>query len=325
MNDIAEKLNNEGVQFFMQGNFSEAKQKYKAALKKEPLYATTLNNLGMLCLQENDYKQAEKYFRQALKEKTSATYLLNLGHALANQNKLDEAETAYSESIQLNYASLMAWKSLASLYQFKKEFVKSSQTWKYIIENFDNDNEYKIQLAKDLIALESFDHALAVLHEASLRTKHQEIIWYYIAQIQLHKTNYGLALKAINQAVAIEPINNKFRILLANIYLAKSDLSNALNAWDTLLELNPQNRKIRMDKAVALLAHHQIDASLIEIETVLKEDKSDSKALFYKAIALMEKNENSKEAQNLLSKLKASGTMYGKKAFEILEKMKSKK
>ena len=180
MNATAEKLNNEGVRFFMQGNFSKAKQKYKDALKKEPNYATTLNNLGMLSLQEKEYIKAETYFQQAIEQKSSATYLLNLGHALANQKKFKEAEKMYKESINLKLSSIMAWKSLASLFQFTKQYSNAIQSWQYIIENIDNDNEYKIQLGKDFIALKDYDSALAVFHEALNNSKNRDLSLIHI-------------------------------------------------------------------------------------------------------------------------------------------------
>ena len=44
MNTQVEQLNNDGVQFFLGGKFSEAKQKYEEALSLSPNYPTTLNN-----------------------------------------------------------------------------------------------------------------------------------------------------------------------------------------------------------------------------------------------------------------------------------------
>ena len=156
MNKQVEELNNDGVKFFLNGNPKEAKDKYLQALEISPNYATTLNNLGMLYLQEKDFIQAEKCFTEANREKDNPTYLLNLGHVYANRNLLEMAEEYYLKSIELDPKSLMAWKSMASLYQYQKRYHDSIKIWENIIENQSRDSFYKIQLVKDLIELKEF-------------------------------------------------------------------------------------------------------------------------------------------------------------------------
>ena len=199
MQKQVEQLNNEGVKFFLKGNLKEAKTKYQEALAISPDHATTLNNLGMLYLQEKDFVNAEMCFKEANKGKNNPTYLLNLGHTYANRNLLGEAEECYLKSIEFNPNSLMAWKSLASLYQFRRNYSKSIKIWENIIQNYSRDACYKIQLAKDLIGLEEFGYALEVLSRIVDSEKYQELAWYYIALIHLNSKNYGLAEIAINK------------------------------------------------------------------------------------------------------------------------------
>ena len=152
MEKQVEQLNKEGVCLFLSGNFNEAKDKYRQALDMMPDYPSTLNNLGMLSLQEKNYPEAEAYFLKAIQIKESSTYLLNLGHVYANMNKLEKAEEHYLRSIELNPDSLMAWKSLGSLYQFQKKYLQSVGVWQNIIGNYSDDPDFKIQLAKDILS-----------------------------------------------------------------------------------------------------------------------------------------------------------------------------
>jgi len=279
MEKQVEELNNEGVRFFMNGNLVEAKSKYLEALKISPGHATTLNNLGMLYLQEKDFEKAEMYFLEANKEKDNPTYLLNLGHALANRNLLDQAEECYLKSIELNPNSLMAWKSLASLCQFRKKFSESVKIWENMIQNYSRDPYYKIQLAKDLIELTEYQYALNVLSQAARSEKYQELAWYYTAVIHLNSKNFGLAESAINKSLALKPDNEPFRILAATVYLSLSQLNQALFHWDYLLRMNENNHKIRTDKAVALLAHGYKGEALAELNLVISGDQENVKAV----------------------------------------------
>lgn len=323
MNKQVEQLNNEGVQFFLNGNLKDAKTKYQEALEISPGHPTTLNNLGMLYLQEKDFEKAELYFREANKEKDNPTYLLNLGHVFANQNLLQKAEEFYLKSIELNPDSLMAWKSLASLCQFMKNYSRSVKIWENIIQNYSRDPYYKIQLAKDLIELKEYQYALNVLSQASQFEKFQEIAWYYTAIIHVNSKNFGLAETAINKSLAIKPDNESFRILAATIYLSLSQLNQALFHWNYLLRLNENNHKIRTDKGVALLAHGFKNEALTEFNLVISRDQNNAKALYYKALALHESDAGSQEALQILRALGAGEHVYAKKAAQLLAKYES--
>ena len=323
MNNQVEQLNNEGVKYFLKGNFEDARIKYQEALEISPQYATTLNNLGMLYLQEKDFEKAEFYFKEANEEKENPTYLLNLGHAYANRNMLDEAEDCYTKSIELNPSSLMALKSIASLYQFRKKFYDSVKIWELIIGNYSRESFYKIQLAKDLIEIKEYQYALRVLADASEYENHQELAWYYSAVIHLNSKNFGLAESAINKSLGLKPDNESFRILAATIALSLSNLDEALFHWNFLLKMNENNHKVRNDKAVGLLAHGHKNEALAELDIVLSNEPDNTKALYYKALTLHEMKKNDREAKKILETLKDGNHNYATSAAELLMKYKS--
>lgn len=322
MENQVEQLNNEGVKFFLNGNFSAAKNKYREALEISPEYPTTLNNLGMVLLQEKKYTEAEKCFKRAVGIKENPTYFLNLGHVYANLNQPGKAEDNYLKSIELNPDSLMAWKSLGSLYQFQKKYFHSVKIWKNIIENYSRDPYYKIQMAKDLIALKEFGQALSVLSEAAGQDKYQEMVWYYTAMIHFSQSNFGIAESAIKKALAVKPGDESCRILAATIYLGLSQLDKAVIHWDYLLKVNENNHKVRIDKAVALLANGYRKQALEELNFVILKEEQNVKALFYKALTLMEMNENLREAKEILNVLKSGNHPFRDKAAGLLEKLR---
>lgn len=321
MNHQVEELNNEGVKLFLNGNFKEAKTKYQEALQISPLYATTLNNLGMLYLQEKDFKNAELYFSKANNEKDHPTYLLNLGHAYANQNLLEQAEKCYVKSIEINSNSLIAWKSIGSLYQFQRRFTDSVSVWEKIIQDYSRDPFYKIQLAKDLIELKEFQLALKVLADASNFENYKELAWYYSAVIHLNSKNFGLAEAAINKSLALQPDNESFRILAATVYLGLSQLDKALFHWNYILRIDESNHKVRTDKAVALLAHGFTNYALNELNKVISIDRNNEKALYYKALTFIELKQNKNKAVEILNALIMGGNAYSKNAKELLSKI----
>ncbi|WP_372756901.1 tetratricopeptide repeat protein [Mariniflexile sp.] len=316
-----ERLNKEGVKLFLNGKFEDAKNKYMEALEINPSFPATLNNIGMCFLQEQDFIKAETYFNNAINEKESDSYLLNLGHALANQGCFEKAEKKYKKSIAINPTSLMAYKSLGSLYQKQKRFSESIKVWETVINNYSRDPLFIIELAKDLIQLSEYYSALAALYEAEKFEKNRDLTWYYMSLIHFHLKNFGLAEKAIKRSVGIKPDNQSFRAMLAAIYLGVSDIKNAIKQWDFILTLDKNNTPIRLDKAVALLAFGYKKEALEIFEFILNQDSSNEKANYYKALTLLEINKSDKNAINTLKNISSNESLFSKQASDILMKL----
>ncbi|TDQ22714.1 tetratricopeptide repeat protein [Tenacibaculum caenipelagi] len=323
MAENVEQLNNEGVKLFLKGNIKEAKSKYNKALKINPLYAATLNNLGMVSLQEKNFIKATNYFKNALKIKESATYFLNLGHAYANLNSFKLAEGQYIKAIDKAPDSLMGYKSLASLYQVQKQYDESVKVWEYIIANLSHDVSFKLHLAKDYIQLKEYQSALSVLYEASKQEKQQELTWYYISLIHFNSKNFGLAETAVKNALHIKPKELSFKSLLAAIHLGLSDVENAIKQWDEILAIEPFNDKIRIDKGVTLLSQGFIKESLNELNIVLRNDSKNEKANYYKAIAFLEANKLN-DAISILNSIVNTGGAFKEGAEKVLNKVNKK-
>ncbi len=322
MEEKVKKLNNEGVKYFLKGHFGEARKKYLEALEIIPVHPATLNNLGMVLLQEKKFSEAEKLFFKASQQKENSTYHLNLGHAYANQKKNQKAEACYLKSIHLKPDALMAWKSLATLYQFQKNYYKSVETWEHICKNINADPSFKIQWAKDLMALGEHEKALERFSEVIGHEQYQEQGWYSMGLIHFKKNNFGMAEKSIKKVLAINPDHEASRMLAAVVYLGTSQLDKALFHWNYLLRLNENNHKVRTDKAVALLANGFKKEALTELNRVLLHDKDNPKALYYKALTNIEMKVDLHEAAQILKQLQSAKNPFSRKAAGLLSKMK---
>ncbi len=318
MNAQVEQLNNEGVQFFLGGNFSDAKEKYQKALKLSPKYSTTLNNLGMLLLQEKNFKKAEGYFKKAIEINESATYLANLGHVYANQNEFSLAEQQYIKAIGKDGSSLMGYKSLASLYQFTRNYKNSAEIWEHIVNELSNEIQFKLNLAKDHIHLENYVFAMNVLLEVTQQDKYQDTAYYYISLIQFQQKNFGLALESIYRSLSIQPDNISYRKLAATLHLSLSNLDKAMEQWNFILTVDENNHEVRIDKAIGFLSIYQFQNALNELEFVLNKTEN-TKAEFYKALILLELKKDENKAIEVLEKIAKSKSPYATKAKQQIE------
>lgn len=316
MKTDAKEINNQGVIHFLNNNFAEAKNNYFEVLTIDSNNTTTLNNLGLLYLQEGKFKEAEELFLKAYNQSKNITYALNLGHSLVYQNRYEEAEKYYT--ICLNKDNSMAWKSLVALYEFTNQVDKAIEALSTVIVQVSIDVSFKIQLAKNYIRKESYQDALDVLQLASIQEDLEYEVWYYIAYIHFKNRNFDLAKRAIETSIEYHNSWENSLKLAGVISMTHNDMETALKYWDELLKNNPENYAVRIDKAVVLLGNKKENEALFELESVLENDIDNLKAIYYLGSIYISKNETKQKGIELLSRLAKSENPYAIKAQELL-------
>lgn len=321
MKDKVTELNNKGVEFFMSGKLSEAEAVYKQALDINSEHATTLNNMGMLKLQQMDYSSALTWFDKALSEKEKPVYYLNKGHALANLRKLDEAVKNYHKCLELDPKHEKAWISLAKLYTAAGNFKQSVNCWKKVIQ-LNECTEYLIELAKNLLNAKELNSAQSVLLRAAEFNENSGTVSYYLALVAFHQKNFGLALSEVKRSLAGQPDNTAYRQLMAVVLLGMGYFEEAVSEWNKILKLEPENIRARTDLAVALLGNKNFKAAEEQLEIVLKQDSNQQKALYYKAVLLMESNRAG--AMEILKEITNQNSPFAENARGLIQKLKQK-
>ena len=322
MEKQAEVLNNEGVTLFMNGKLNDAKGKYLDALKSNPNHPAALNNLGLLYLQDKKLDEAEDCFQKAIAQDDKATYLLNMGHVYANKNMLERAEEYYKKSIEKDSCSLTAYQSLSGLYRFGGRYSESMHIWQKVIENIGDDESFLIELCRDLIAVQAYHNALEILSKMNDKGNFREKIWYLIALVHFHLSNFGMAESAVNQSLTAKPNNIDSHILAATIQLGKSNLKQAVEHWNFVLTVDKNNYRIRTDKAVALLANGFRNEALEALNEALIIEPKYEKALFYKALTWIEMGKLLDDAENILKDLININSSFAQRSKILLLKNK---
>ena len=325
MSEIQEditKLNNNGVKYFMSGKFSEAEKEYRKALDLESGHATTLNNFGILKLQQKEFETALSFFNKALSKTEKPVYHLNRGHAYANLNKLIEAEKNYKKCLELDEKHLMAWVSLAKLYNATGHFRQAVSHWQKAIQ-INKNPEFLIELAKSLINGGNLVEAQSVLLRALDYGKNKDVISYYLGLTAFHQKNYGLAQSEIKKSLSEYPDNSTYRELLAATLLGMGEFNNAIEEWKKILKLEPDNYKVRTDLAVALLGNAYSKEAEIQLNKVIEINPDYAKALYYKGV--LTSNSNIEEAIKIFNKLIQLNTPYTENAKLMIEKLNKAK
>lgn len=276
------ETNNRGVQYFMNNKMDKAEAEYKKALDLDAKNATALNNLGLLYHKQKKYEKAEEYFTKAISVVEKDTYFLNLANAQVFLKKMNEAEINYKKSIDINGENTSAQISLARFYEVNQRINASVEIWVHLAQKYPDDF-YKIELAKNYMALGNFELALAVLEQHSRPDNNFEV-FCYVGVCEFNLKNYGLAEEAFKKSLAIQPDDFKTRHYLAINYLSQGDYNQAIKELDFLIKLYPENEKVRLDKISVLLNLKKISDAREMLNELLQINPKNKKALQYKSM-----------------------------------------
>src|SRR5215471_5268399 len=99
----ASTLNRLGLVFHQMQNFNEAERHYQEALKQNPYFVEVLNNIGTIEYGRKRYDRALAQYKKALNiHPESATIYLNMGACLFDMKRYDEATKATQRALELD-------------------------------------------------------------------------------------------------------------------------------------------------------------------------------------------------------------------------------
>jgi len=144
------------------------------------------------------------------------------------KNDIENAENKYIEIIGMDSKNIKAFKGLAELYVFKKEFNEAMQTYKHIIKLLDSEFG-----ASDLM---TNDRELSNIQLSDINFK--------ISLILKQMENYSEALNYIDQALNLEKNNPRYLDTKLEICIINKEKDLALTTHQKLQEVNPENQKL---------------------------------------------------------------------------------
>lgn len=246
------RLHNERAKkLFEAGQYAEAEQEVREALKLAPNWAALHDNLGTICSEQNKFQEALIHYVDALRiDPESPTVTYNLGYFLL-QAGLETAQFFLEKTLEKEPMYPDARRALGDLYLDRGENTKAISAFARAIEQNPKDTRARFRLS-DIFWEQGDYHESAQQLQAILKyTPQDPVAWHNLGLTAIMLKDSERAEESLLKAVELDP-----DYLLANYHLACYYAEN-----------------FQLDKAL----HYLTQASAIDREQVREWARDDEK------------------------------------------------
>jgi len=200
---------NLGKVYWERRDFAAAEREWKIVLEHVPTNLVTLNNLGLLSIQQRKYSEGVALLNRAVELRPAyATAQINLGKAYEGMGQNDKALAAYEQAVALAPLNPVARNHLGS---------------------------FLLRAGKTQEAREQFEKSLAARPTPEAAEGLGEILF--------RQGNRAEAERALRQAVELDPLNLEALLLLAEMYADSGRTAEAIRTYRDVLQDDPRNQR----------------------------------------------------------------------------------
>jgi len=128
-NSEIDRIIEEGIRLYENGNYNGARDKFSGGAKKYPDSPDLANNLGMCEMRLGEFARAEDDFKSAIKNQKTSKYFVNLGNAQLDQEKFDEAKTSFGEAVKIDPTNFFALVGFGNATYSLKDYDGAEKAW----------------------------------------------------------------------------------------------------------------------------------------------------------------------------------------------------
>ncbi len=238
--DDAEAWHNLGVTYRNLQQHDQALQAYREAIRLKPDLAEAWNNLGNTYgkLQQND--QAIRALREAIRlQPDYALAWNNLGYTYHRLARYDQAIQACREAIRLKPDLVAAWNNLGNTYGKLRQNDQAIRALREAIRLQPDYVEAWYNLGNTHYQLQQNDQAIRAYREA-IRLQPDPDAWYNLGTTYTRVQRYDQAIQAYREAIRLKPDYAAAWNNLGVAYSLQGNRSGVMQVYERLKKLDPE-------------------------------------------------------------------------------------
>ncbi|MEA3641359.1 MAG: XrtA/PEP-CTERM system TPR-repeat protein PrsT [Lamprobacter sp.] len=224
-----------------------------------------------LLTQEGQLEKASEMLAPAQQMYPDNPQVLGRAGAIAfNQGRLQDALEAFQQAAELAPDERYLAGAIAQVQQVSGDIEASVETLSNWLASHPQDQELRLMLANQLLALQRDDEAISAYRRLLEQGSENPIALNNLAWL-LRKSDSAEALRLINQAIKLAPKAGTILDTKGTIQLEQGDAAAAVATLEQALELTPKNPSIRLHLAKALIASDQHAQARLQLEQLVSE------------------------------------------------------
>ncbi len=222
----------------------------------------------------------------------NAKVKLSLGRAYLLTDQPDKAREMTEQGASMVPDDIAAQILLAGFYEKQKLYSLTEASLKAIQQKFpDKPTAYQIA-AMYYIRRKQLPEAEAVLKAAiEQHNLKKTFLFHDLAIIQHSQKKTDAALQSLEQAVALEPDDQKSLVLLADYYLKRKKIDQAIATYEKISAKWPEIKPVKSKIAELLMAQKKDDKAQTYIDQILQDDPDFAPAQILQGQLLMKQGQ----------------------------------
>ncbi|MDP2940627.1 MAG: tetratricopeptide repeat protein, partial [Candidatus Omnitrophota bacterium] len=239
--DFAASYYNLGVVYYAQGNLSEAIKYYQKAIELDPNLAQAYINLGAAYTEQGDLSEAVKFLQKAIEiaPRFYPQAYMNLGLVYKHQDNLSDAIKYLQKAIEIdpNYAE--AYYNLGWVYDSQSNFAEAIKYYQKAIELDPNYVSAYNNLGLVYSNQGNLAEAVKYLQKAIELDPNHITAYNNLGSAFKDQGNFSEAIKYLQKAIEIAPGHAELYSNLGVIHLKQGNLSEAIKYSQKAIEIDP--------------------------------------------------------------------------------------
>jgi len=199
------------------GHLDEARKYFNIAIKLDPTFFNTFNNLGKLELKEKNYSAAISLFKSALVIAPKASSgIYNLANAMSLNMQISDAQDLLKKALLLNLKDDNLYMLLGELSVRTGYYKDSEKYYETAFKREQKSAELYIKVGNIFNNANQSNAALKYYNLAQEIEPDNALIFKLKANVYREIGDFNKTLEQINKAISIEPDNIDFLIFYVN-------------------------------------------------------------------------------------------------------------
>jgi tetratricopeptide (TPR) repeat protein len=278
----------------------QARETVNKILEKRPDNVEAMHLLSSIQIQERNLPLALKTLEKAIPMAPSDPRTsLFLAHLLYAMDRLDQAESYYLKTIELDNTLRAPYIELAQLYKKKGKIEKIEPLITQWVKIPGDPVQKSHDLGQFQESRKNFEQAEKTYLDASINAPEDSRALVNLASFYARQKQNNKALEIFNRALALNPQNLDIQTQIATLAFEEKKYKQAESAVDAVLIKTQNHEQANYLKGLLYFNRQEVPSALKHFDLVVSQAPNHARARFFKARCLLDKGRSDLPGQDL--------------------------